>query len=140
MTKFKNVESKLTSTGMKYDHNPVSREGARQASRGGPRKAERTQRKSAIRTGAEMLLQNGPPVEAANVVVYDANTNENIYSHFENPPPKPTPPPRIPPREREVPLNMGPSGKENIEENKNCLLYTSPSPRDLSTSRMPSSA
>ena len=25
-------------------------------------------------------------------------------------------------------------------ENKYCLLYTSPSPRDLSTSRMPSSA
>ena len=28
----------------------------------------------------------------------------------------------------------------NIEEFYNCLLYTSPSPRDLSTSRMPSSA
>ena len=27
-----------------------------------------------------------------------------------------------------------------IEQNTNCLLYTSPSPRDLSTSRMPSSA
>ena len=27
-----------------------------------------------------------------------------------------------------------------FEEIKNCLLYTSPSPRDLSTSRMPSSA
>ena len=27
-----------------------------------------------------------------------------------------------------------------IGENTNCLLYTSPSPRDLSTSRMPSSA
>ena len=27
-----------------------------------------------------------------------------------------------------------------IEEGKFCLLYTSPSPRDLSTSRMPSSA
>ena len=27
-----------------------------------------------------------------------------------------------------------------LEEYKNCLLYTSPSPRDLSTSRMPSSA
>ena len=27
-----------------------------------------------------------------------------------------------------------------IEEAKTCLLYTSPSPRDLSTSRMPSSA
>ena len=27
-----------------------------------------------------------------------------------------------------------------IEPNKTCLLYTSPSPRDLSTSRMPSSA
>jgi len=28
----------------------------------------------------------------------------------------------------------------NIEPSKLCLLYTSPSPRDLSTSRMPSSA
>ena len=27
-----------------------------------------------------------------------------------------------------------------IKENNACLLYTSPSPRDLSTSRMPSSA
>ena len=27
-----------------------------------------------------------------------------------------------------------------ILDNNNCLLYTSPSPRDLSTSRMPSSA
>ena len=27
-----------------------------------------------------------------------------------------------------------------IEEDVDCLLYTSPSPRDLSTSRMPSSA
>ena len=29
---------------------------------------------------------------------------------------------------------------EQIDKNVNCLLYTSPSPRDLSTSRMPSSA
>ena len=29
---------------------------------------------------------------------------------------------------------------EEIEEHINCLLYTSPSPRDLSTSRMPASA
>ena len=28
----------------------------------------------------------------------------------------------------------------DITGNKDCLLYTSPSPRDLSTSRMPSSA
>ena len=28
----------------------------------------------------------------------------------------------------------------NVRENLTCLLYTSPSPRDLSTSRMPSSA
>ena len=27
-----------------------------------------------------------------------------------------------------------------LERNPGCLLYTSPSPRDLSTSRMPSSA
>ena len=30
--------------------------------------------------------------------------------------------------------------KALFEENRICLLYTSPSPRDLSTSRMPSSA
>ena len=29
---------------------------------------------------------------------------------------------------------------EDLEEHEVCLLYTSPSPRDLSTSRMPSSA
>eukprot|EP00831_Metopus_contortus_P017911 TRINITY_DN17604_c0_g1_i1.p1 TRINITY_DN17604_c0_g1~~TRINITY_DN17604_c0_g1_i1.p1 ORF type:complete len:194 (-),score=37.61 TRINITY_DN17604_c0_g1_i1:130-711(-) len=32
------------------------------------------------------------------------------------------------------------SHSAEIEESKTCLLYTSPSPRDLSTSRMPSSA
>ena len=31
-------------------------------------------------------------------------------------------------------------GKDNNKWNRDCLLYTSPSPRDLSTSRMPSSA
>jgi len=30
--------------------------------------------------------------------------------------------------------------KEMLDRNLDCLLYTSPSPRDLSTSRMPSSA
>ena len=30
--------------------------------------------------------------------------------------------------------------KKMIDQHKLCLLYTSPSPRDLSTSRMPSSA
>ena len=30
--------------------------------------------------------------------------------------------------------------QQPFEQNGNCLLYTSPSPRDLSTSRMPSSA
>ena len=30
--------------------------------------------------------------------------------------------------------------RPSFEESHNCLLYTSPSPRDLSTSRMPSSA
>ena len=29
---------------------------------------------------------------------------------------------------------------EHEDEDEDCLLYTSPSPRDLSTSRMPSSA
>ena len=29
---------------------------------------------------------------------------------------------------------------DRIEKHNSCLLYTSPSPRDLSTSRMPSSA
>jgi flavodoxin len=30
--------------------------------------------------------------------------------------------------------------KDGIAKNKNCLLYTSPSPRDRTRSRMPSSA
>ena len=34
----------------------------------------------------------------------------------------------------------GSAGKAIINQNTSCLLYTSPSPRDLSTSRMPSSA
>ena len=33
-----------------------------------------------------------------------------------------------------------PKGRNNIKLILACLLYTSPSPRDLSTSRMPSSA
>ena len=37
--------------------------------------------------------------------------------------------------EGEIVALLGPSGS-----GKTCLLYTSPSPRDLSTSRMPSSA
>ena len=32
------------------------------------------------------------------------------------------------------------ANKESLRKDKICLLYTSPSPRDLSTSRMPSSA
>ena len=37
------------------------------------------------------------------------------------------------------PIQVG-SHYHFFETNKACLLYTSPSPRDLSTSRMPSSA
>ena len=33
-----------------------------------------------------------------------------------------------------------PTMMEHLFDNRICLLYTSPSPRDLSTSRMPSSA
>ena len=36
--------------------------------------------------------------------------------------------------------NSGSIEIDNVPILKNCLLYTSPSPRDLSTSRMPSSA
>ena len=37
-------------------------------------------------------------------------------------------------------VNLGTAALENPEWCRRCLLYTSPSPRDLSTSRMPSSA
>eukprot|EP00831_Metopus_contortus_P022787 TRINITY_DN2048_c0_g1_i17.p2 TRINITY_DN2048_c0_g1~~TRINITY_DN2048_c0_g1_i17.p2 ORF type:complete len:321 (-),score=45.22 TRINITY_DN2048_c0_g1_i17:23-985(-) len=37
-------------------------------------------------------------------------------------------------------LALGRGGDQVVVKDKNCLLYTSPSPRDLSTSRMPSSA
>ena len=37
-------------------------------------------------------------------------------------------------------INLFDDGKKTVDLYKACLLYTSPSPRDLSTSRMPSSA
>jgi len=40
---------------------------------------------------------------------------------------------------KDVP-GIGPAIEQKITEFVTCLLYTSPSPRDLSTSRMPSSA
>ena len=36
--------------------------------------------------------------------------------------------------------NQANKDENEIDENNNCLLYTSPSPRDLRASRMPSSA
>ena len=71
------------------------------------------------------------------------------------PPPKPpvVRPPEVP--APEIPKDAAPKVEEKAEppcpgpnalrvgdvaQNQNCLLYTSPSPRDLSTSRMPSSA
>ena len=43
---------------------------------------------------------------------------------------------------RRIPLlaNLGGADSQIAPQSTNCLLYTSPSPRDLSTSRMPSSA
>jgi len=40
----------------------------------------------------------------------------------------------------EFEIVQGPKGPQAANVAKACLLYTSPSPRDLSTSRMPSSA
>jgi len=37
-------------------------------------------------------------------------------------------------------LDLGSGGEPMMVQTTDCLLYTSPSPRDLSTSRMPSSA
>ena len=42
------------------------------------------------------------------------------------------------PSDQAEPGDFGPS--DAIDEGKSCLLYTSPSPRDRSVSRMPSSA
>ena len=43
-------------------------------------------------------------------------------------------------RERTQDQTIGTANSRSIVKDKVCLLYTSPSPRDLSTSRMPSSA
>ena len=43
-------------------------------------------------------------------------------------------------RDEDIPLVVPEVNPHAIAEYTNCLLYTSPSPRDLSTSRMPSSA
>ena len=42
--------------------------------------------------------------------------------------------------ENEKDLNNSVESYQQLLKLNNCLLYTSPSPRDLSTSRMPSSA
>ena len=41
---------------------------------------------------------------------------------------------------KDVRLRLADMGEEILDDTYACLLYTSPSPRDLSTSRMPSSA
>ena len=41
---------------------------------------------------------------------------------------------------RTIMKKLGANVKENFDNNNVCLLYTSPSPRDLMRSRMPSSA
>ena len=41
---------------------------------------------------------------------------------------------------RLIDLKKASESKDYCDDIKGCLLYTSPSPRDLSTSRMPSSA
>ena len=41
---------------------------------------------------------------------------------------------------RSVPVTVVEVATNRVTQVKTCLLYTSPSPRDLSTSRMPSSA
>ena len=41
---------------------------------------------------------------------------------------------------KKIILQGKPYNEDNVFHMKSCLLYTSPSPRDLSTSRMPSSA
>ena len=42
--------------------------------------------------------------------------------------------------QKDVFVHISAVEKANINSLNDCLLYTSPSPRDLSTSRMPSSA
>jgi len=42
-------------------------------------------------------------------------------------------------KEKEAPLEKE-TGEKKVEDSKPCLLYTSPSPRDATLSRMPSSA
>ena len=47
---------------------------------------------------------------------------------------------KLPFKARAIEILKSPNIRSKSSDNKDCLLYTSPSPRDLSTSRMPSSA
>ena len=67
------------------------------------------------------LLEDSPVVSTAEINEIDINAN--LVAH----------------RGREPDLKLNHQGEELLLKNC-CLLYTSPSPRDLSTSRMPSSA
>lgn len=113
MTKFKGVESKLNKTGLKFQQE----EAAKKKQPTGMSKKAGMPRPPPNPEGVQNLLANGPPCDAANVMIYNAQTNENIYEY--HPPveqPAYQPPKPIRYNEKEVPLNT--NGKENHAENK----------------------
>ena len=67
---------------------------------------------------AECLLNEGKVKSLYKM----ANEPDHVYIHFHDK------------------VTAGNGRRVDFPEDKGCLLYTSPSPRDLSTSRMPSSA
>ena len=74
---------------------------------------------SQIKMSGKVTDSIGTPLELANIILIDSESNSLETFAMSD--------------------NQG-NYKLNLKKNKNCLLYTSPSPRDLSTSRMPSSA
>ena len=78
--------------------------------------------------GSDATKKYGPKAAAAGAVVID---NSSLYRYD----------PDVPLIVPEVnPDDIVGYAKKNTIATRTCLLYTSPSPRDLSTSRMPSSA
>ena len=102
MTRYKNVDSKLSRTGLKYQQQEEKK------TRDSVAKPQVVPaRKAPVESDPiQSLLANGGPVEAANVMRYDANTNENIYSHHVPMETAPAPAPRpAKRREKEVRLS-----------------------------------
>ena len=134
----KQVDEKAKTAVIVYDDDTVENVSRSRIVRA-PKQLSSAEMKSIVQpTVVSQTIANFPATEAVNLQHVlskdDENANENKISEEEV---------RVDTRNTQVDQDLDEDLVENNEffyRHCSCLLYTSPSPRDLSTSRMPSSA